>query len=236
MSSTRGPVSGRTQSLPKKTAQKTSSRSRARKAPRFGLRWKLSLAALLVLSLLLFGSFLARKFAPVANTDRTHFDTLIVLGYPDDADGNPSPRQLARVNEAVREYERGVAPHIIVTGGAAHNHFVEAETMARTAQAAGIPSRSIVIEGNALDTIQNACYATRLMQKNGWSSAEVISSASHLPRAALIFKGMPIEWRMHAAPPLGSSIIERWRLDQAAEVIKTMRFFLWARLTERCQP
>ena len=35
----------------------------------------------------------------------------------------------------LREYERGVASHLIVTGAAAHNRFVEAEVMARVAQA-----------------------------------------------------------------------------------------------------
>ena len=36
----------------------------------------------------------------------------------------PTPEQLARVTEAVREYERGVAPRLLFTGGPAHNQFV----------------------------------------------------------------------------------------------------------------
>jgi vancomycin permeability regulator SanA len=74
---------------------------------------------------------------------------LIVLGYPADADGNPSPTELARVSEGVREYERGVAPRMIMTGGAAHNRFVEAQVMAHLAEAQGIPADMIVEDPEA---------------------------------------------------------------------------------------
>ena len=87
------------------------------------------------------------------------------------------------MTEGVREYERGVAPRLILTGGAAHNQFVEARVMARTAEAQGIPASAIFVEPEARDTIQNACYSVRIMKAHGWRSAEVVSSASHLPRA-----------------------------------------------------
>ena len=73
----------------------------------------------------------------------------MVLGSPADADGNPTPIELARVTEAVNEYERGVAPRMIITGGPAKNRFVEAEVMARVAEAQGIPAGAIVEERTA---------------------------------------------------------------------------------------
>ncbi len=78
---------------------------------------------------------IARALAPTANTTQNQFDVLIVLGSPADADGNPTAAELERVTEAVDEYERGVAPKMIFTGGPAHNRFVEAEVMARVAEA-----------------------------------------------------------------------------------------------------
>ena len=74
--------------------------------------------------------------------------------------------------------------------------------MARTAEAQGIPESAIFIEPEAKDTIQNACYSVRIMKAHGWRSAEVVSSAIHLPRAGIIFNRLPMEWRSHAAPPL----------------------------------
>ncbi|HEX6773939.1 MAG TPA: YdcF family protein [Acidobacteriaceae bacterium] len=137
---------------------------------------------------------------PLANTATTQFDTLIVLGYPAQEDGTPRPEMRERVMEAVREYRSGVAPRMIMTGGAAHNQFVEAHVMAQFAEEQGVPASAIIEEGQAKDTIQNAFYSVEIMQKNGWHSAEVVSSHSHLPRASLIFSRFPIEWRMHAAP------------------------------------
>ena len=145
---------------------------------------------------------LARALAPRGNTDAEPFDVLIVLGSPADADGNPTPTQLERVTEAVHEYERGVAPRMIFTGGAAHNRFVEAQVMARTAEAQGIPASAVLVEPEARNTIENACDSLRIMRSHGWQSAEVISSPSHLPRAGLILSRLPMEWRMHAAPAL----------------------------------
>jgi uncharacterized SAM-binding protein YcdF (DUF218 family) len=120
---------------------------------------------------------IARGFAPASNTSLTRFDAIIVLGSPADGDGNPTPEQLARVTEGVNEYKRGTAPRLILTGGAARNHFVEARVMARTAEAQGIPASAIFVEPQAMDTIQNACYSVRIMQVHGWHSAEVVSAA-----------------------------------------------------------
>ena len=191
------------------------------------------LGAALLVALLFAWAVLARQLAPSGNTTRSRFDAIIVLGAPADADGNPTPTQLARVTEAVREYERGVAPRLILSGGAAHNRFVEAEVMARTAEAQGIPASAIVVEPEARDTIENACFAHRIMQARGWSSAEIISSASHLRRAGLIFNQLPLEWHTHAAPPLGPAPAGT---ATVLEVVKTLRYLTWARQMERCQP
>jgi len=192
----------------------------------------------LVLFLLFAGwmtwAVLARKMAPVANAGRTRFDVLIALGTPADSDGHPTARQLATVNEAVREYERGVAPRILFTGGAVRNRYVEAETMARAAEAQGIPSSAILIENQARDTMQNACFSARILRQHGWNAAEVITSPTHLPRAALVFGQLPIDWQVHAAEPLTPPGPIPSSAGEALETLKTMRFLVWARLTEQC--
>jgi uncharacterized SAM-binding protein YcdF (DUF218 family) len=177
---------------------------------------------------------IARAFAPKGNTAQEHFDVLMVLGSPADADGNPTPTELARVTEAVHEYERGVAPRMIITGGPAHNQFVEAEVMARVAEAQGIPAGAIVEEPTARDTMENACDSLKIMRIHGWESAEVISNASHLPRAGLILSRLPLNWRTHAAPspaPEGP-----WTQGgmTAIEIVKTVRYLVWARQMDAC--
>jgi uncharacterized SAM-binding protein YcdF (DUF218 family) len=210
-----------------------------RRAPvrrRRQLSWKTKIVtAVVALGAAVLGwAVLAREMAPAGNTHRDSFDAIVVLGQAADTDGNPTPGMLSKVTEAVREYERGAAPRIIFTGGAVANRFVEAEVMARTAVAQGIPQSAVLEEPQARDTIENACYSARMMKANGWRSAEVISNAAHLPRAGLIWSRLPgLEWRTHAAPGSDSKSSS---VRTAIEILKTARYLVWARQTERCEP
>ena len=144
---------------------------------------------------------------PTHNTTATHFDTIIVLGYPANADGTPSPEQRERVLEGVREYKAGVAPNIIMTGAAAHNQYIEADVMAQLARSQGVPASAILEDVQAQNTIQNIYYSAQIMHQHGMNSAEIVSSPSHLPRAALVINTFNVDqpslyfnWRTHAAP------------------------------------
>jgi Uncharacterized conserved protein len=157
--------------------------------------------------LVVYGNYLT---LPTHNTPANHFDAIVVLGTPSRLDGTPSPEQRERVLEGVREYKAGIAPHIIMTGGPAHNHFVEAHTMAELAASQGVPISDILEEGQAQNTVQNIYYSTQIMHQNGWSSAEVVSSPYHLGRTSLILNthdlrqsALSIDWRTHASewPP-----------------------------------
>jgi len=162
-----------------------------------------------ILKVAVFGGMVVANYRaiPSANTKRTHFDTLIVLGTPCTNEGEPSQEQRERVLEGVREFRAGVAKHMIVTGGAAHNKFYEADCMKRLAVEQGVPADAVVEEKQAQDTIQNIWFSKQIMDAHGWRSAEVVSSPSHLPRTALIlehYKGrVAFAWRTHAAqwPP-----------------------------------
>jgi uncharacterized SAM-binding protein YcdF (DUF218 family) len=163
----------------------------------------------IVLGLVLAGLVVAGAAAvtyetiPSSNTAQSHFDAIIVLGYPSNPDGSPSPVERARVLAGVGEYRAGVAPRLIMTGGAAHNHYVEAEVMGRFAEDQGIPASAVVEEARARNTVQNAFYSVQIMQAHGWNSAEIVSSGSHLARASLIFAHFPIRYRTHGSTPGG---------------------------------
>lgn len=220
---------------PTQTRSRKPARRKKRNAPRFGWPARIAVGAAAVAFGLLAAGALARRLAHTSNTRRDNFDAIIVLGYPATSDGDPSPRELASVNEAVREYERGAAPHLIFTGSAVANQFAEADVMARAAEAQGIPSEAVLTETNARNTVENACFAVRMMKARGWNSAEVIANPAHLPRAALIFSRMPIEWRLHEAPLLepGTS---QWNFMRALwEDAKAAHYMVWTRWTERCQ-
>ena len=178
---------------------------------------RLIILAIVVIALAAVAVTINRRAIPDRNTTATHFDALIVLGDPATRRGNPSSGQRERVLEAVREYKAGVAPVIIVTGGAAHNQFVEADTMAALALRQGVPASAVIKESQALNTIQNLYYSSQIMHAHSWTSAEVISTSAHLGRAALILEALSkdqpslaIQWRTHPAPwPREYSLLHR---------------------------
>lgn len=154
-------------------------------------------------------------FAPDQNANLSKVDTLIVLGCPTEPDGSPSPEQRERVMEGVREFKKGVSSHMIFTGTAAHNRFIEAVAMAKLAEAHGVPLSAVIEEKQAHDTIQNIYYSDKIMEAHGWHAAEVISSPYHLPRTALILSHYPqLKWETHAAHwPPEYGLFKRLRMD-----------------------
>ncbi len=216
------------------SARRTSRKAAPRRRRRLGLLGRGILACAAVILGLLAWAAVERALAPKGNTTKDNFDVLIVLGNPADRDGNPTPAQLARVTEAVHEYERGAAPRILFTGGAVANRFVEAQVMARTAEAQGIPASAVLEDPEARDTMENTCNALKIMRSHGWESAEVVSSPSHLPRAGLILSHLPMKWRVDAAPELGPVGAGPAAEQSAVELLKTVHYLVWSRQMERC--
>lgn len=200
--------------------------------------WRARLIALASLMVLVWIAWavIERATALKGNTDQSHFDAIIVLGNKPDSDGNPSPRMLARVTEAVHEYERGVAPRLIVTGGMSRKPYVESVLMAHIAEAQGVPASAIVQEPQALDTIHNACYSAQIMKAHGWQSAEVVSSPTHLARAAILFSKLPVKFRLHAAPPLEPQSGFWAGAATSLEVLRTMKYLAYGQWAEPCSP
>jgi uncharacterized SAM-binding protein YcdF (DUF218 family) len=147
---------------------------------------------------------------PTGDTQQSQFDVILVLGNPANSDGSIAPIPQSRVLEAIRKYRAGVAPRLLMTGGAVQNRFVEAQVMKQFALSEGVPASAVFAEGESRNTIQNAFYSYKIMQAHDWSSVLVVSSPTHLRRASLIFSHYPLAWRMQAAPwPPNYSLLKR---------------------------
>src|ERR1700722_14857462 len=133
---------------------------------------KLLIVLILLVIAAMAGIAVVYRTIPTSDTNLRHFDTIIVLGTPANSDGTPSPEQRERTLEGVREFKAGVAPHIIFTGGPAHNQFPEAHVMATLAVAQGVPIGSVIEEDQARTTVQNIFYSEHIMESNHWTSAE----------------------------------------------------------------
>ena len=192
------------------------------------MKWIWSLFAVVVVGIA--AVLVSYKTLPKGNTEQNHFDALIVLGSPADPDGKASVEQRERVMEAVREFQAGRAGHLIVTGGTAHNRWVEGQVEAGVAEQAGVPAEDVLVEGRSVNTIQNIFFAWQIMQAHGWTSAEVVSSPSHLPRTGLIlehYEPMGLKWRTQASKWPASYAPERLVIYYTYEALGTtlLRWF-----------
>jgi uncharacterized SAM-binding protein YcdF (DUF218 family) len=187
------------------------------------LRWIERLLAgigllIVVCALVLFVTY---ETVPTHNSKRTHFDAILVLGCPALLNGQPSPEERERVTEAVKEFKAGRAGQMIFSGGPTENQFTEGGVMATLAEQQGVPAADITIEGQSQNTIQNIYFSNQILEQKGWTSVEVVSSPSHLPRAGLILEHYHFQWKEHASrwpPEYG------WRkivMIYAGEIVET---------------
>jgi uncharacterized SAM-binding protein YcdF (DUF218 family) len=137
---------------------------------------------------------------PMQDTRQAQFDVILVLGNPANEDGSIGSVAKSRVLEAIRLYRAGLAPRLLMTGGAVKNRFVEAEVMRQFARSQGVADSAVLAEGASRNTIQNAYFSYKIMQAHDWTSALVVTSPTHVRRASLIFSHYPLAWRMHVAP------------------------------------
>lgn len=102
-------------------------------------------------------------------------DALVVLGCPNEDDGRPASCQVDRVGIAVALRNAGFGDHVIVSGAAVANQWVEADTLADLLLARGVPAEHIHREPRARHTDENIYYSARIMEAHGWASAVVVS-------------------------------------------------------------
>ena len=95
----------------------------------------------------------------------------------------------ARAETATGLWKRGYAPLLIFSGGSSDPESVaSAELMKRTAAAAGVPAKAIVVEGAAATTEENAQRVAELLTSRGLRSAILVTSPYHQRRAAILFE------------------------------------------------
>lgn len=116
-------------------------------------------------------------------------DAAVVLGNEVFADGTCSPRLKARLDAAVRLFERGVCRVIIVSGGVGESGYAEAYAMRDYLVAQGVSHNVIVVDCEGVNTRATArftaCYLAEHYQEG---SAIVVTQFYHVPRCVMAFR------------------------------------------------
>lgn len=102
----------------------------------------------------------------------------------------PSPGLRERLEQGLRLYHEGKFEHFIVTGGLDRPgmRFTEAQGMSRYLMEHGVPEGAIVLENEATDTWENLLFSQQIMEKQGWTSAVIITHTYHGMRSQEIAK------------------------------------------------
>ena len=108
---------------------------------------------------------------------------------------DPSDRLLM----ALRSYHAGKAPLVVLSGG--NNPLFsgkvpgpsEAEVMRQLLIEWGIPYAAIQVEGDSINTRENALFSRRLLVEHGIWRIILVTSAIHMPRAAAAFRKVGFE-------------------------------------------
>ncbi|WP_062108798.1 YdcF family protein [Bacillus niameyensis] len=111
----------------------------------------------------------------------------VVLGFVLSDDGEMQETLLERLKVAKTAAEKYPQSKIIVTGGVLKNGKTEADVMFDWLAENGIEEDRIIKEDLAKDTVENALYSLDIVKREGIEDITVITSASHMRRALVLF-------------------------------------------------
>ena len=151
-------------------------------------------------------------------------DTIVIFGAAQYA-GRPSPVYRARLDHGFELFEKGLAPVVITTGGAAQDpDFSEGGVGRDYLVRRGVPEQALIAETQGSDTAQSAARVANIMHVNGMHSCIAVSDAYHVfrIRALLEHEGVQVE----VAPRPESrphSLLQRF----GAAMREAMSYLVW---------
>lgn len=129
-------------------------------------------------------------------------DAILVLGGGIAPQLAPRPwvevsEQGDRILYGSRLYTQGRAPKLVLSGGRISwrggSGSSEAEDMKQIAMAMNVPAEDILLEGDSLNTRQNAVNTKALLESESIETVLLVTSALHMPRSVAIFKKLGID-------------------------------------------
>jgi len=119
-------------------------------------------------------------------------DAIVIFGAAEYS-GHPSPVLRARLDQGFSLFERGLAPVVITTGGAALDpKFSEGGVGHDYLVHRGIPDRDLIAETQGRDTSESAARIAVIMRENKMHSCIAVSDAYHVFRIRQLLQSLGI--------------------------------------------
>lgn len=186
----------------------------------------MSLLIALLVSVAAFFAFTVAQIVHTSSLEETHpADAIVVFGAAEYS-GHPSPVLRARLDHALELFQRGVAPVVITTGGAAADpSFSEGGVGHDYLMHHGVPERSLIAETQGHDTSESAVRVAVIMRANGLHSCVAVSDAYHVFRIRKLLEHQGIG-PVYVAPRADSKP-HSWTQRAIAVMRETASYSLW---------
>ena len=120
---------------------------------------------------------------------------IVVLGAAQ-YEGRPSPVLRARLDHAIRLWQRGVAPRVILTGGrGTRDTTSESEVGRRYVMRNGVPDSAIALETEGRTTSESLRAVSRMMEHESDKSVVLVSDPFHMLRLAILARRLGLDAR-----------------------------------------
>jgi len=186
--------------------------------------WFWLFAAICTVAVIYLGSICV-QIVEAANQQELHpADAIVVFGAAEYS-GRPSPVYRARLDHALELFERGIAPVIITTGGAAADpQYNEGGVGHDYLMHRGVPEASLVAETQASDTAQSAARVAVIMRANHMQSCVAVSDAYHVFRIRQLLQHEGVKVCLAPRP---DSRPHSWAQSSEAVLREAMSYVLW---------
>ena len=119
---------------------------------------------------------------------------IIVLGAPNDDQGNLSDIALSRCQTALRAYRTSPQSKLLLTGSFGA-HFNQTDTphavyCQRYLISQGVPETAFADIALSRFTFEDAILAKPIIEQHGFNTITLVTSEFHMPRAKLIFSAL----------------------------------------------
>jgi len=151
-------------------------------------------------------------------------DAIVVFGAAEYS-GRPSPVYRARLDHAFELFQRGMAPVIVTTGGAAADPtFSEGGVGHDYLKRRGVPDSSLIAETHGSDTAESAERVGVILRKNHMSSCVAVSDGYHVFRIQRLLEDQGV--RVYVAPRPDSQPHSIWQ--RAGAVLReAISYMVW---------
>ncbi|SEM38931.1 Uncharacterized SAM-binding protein YcdF, DUF218 family [Rhodococcus maanshanensis] len=192
-------------------------------------RWtRRAIAGAVLMGLLLVGGTAARVWQVARIDDPTKADAIVVLGAAQYS-GTPSSVFEARLEQAVKLFNRGVAPSVVTVGGKQEGDvYTEAASGRNYLIGRGVPGDRIIAVEEGSDTLRSIEGVSREMGEHGMTSAVLVSDPWHSLRTRTMARDAGLEaWT--APTRQGPAVFTRE--SQAHGIARETGALIWYQLT-----